>query len=181
MAIWRVRQVWVGVGLGIILGLTACQSPPVGNPRPASTDSVGALPEVQFQVEAPVLEQTDAQGRLLWRLEARVLKGEAQSGEAQGMLQSVRGWLYRAGKPVLEFSSPFARADSERQEVVAWGGVAARSKVNQAELRARRIVWRARADRIFASEGVRLRWGAFELQERVVVVDTALEKAWGVP
>lgn len=177
----RIRQGWVAVGLGVLLGLTACQSPPAGNPRSVSVDSAQALPEAQFQVQAPVLKQTDAQGRLLWRLEAQVLKGEAQSGDAQGTLRSVRGWLYRAGKPVLEFSAPFARADSKRQEVVAWGGVVAHSKVNRAELRAGRIAWRARADRIVASDGVRLRWDTFELQERAVVVDTALEKAWGAP
>jgi hypothetical protein len=39
-------------------------------------------------------------------------------------------------------------------------------------------VWQARRDRIRASEGVLLQWGDFELRERALHVDTALEKAW---
>jgi hypothetical protein len=54
----------------------------------------------------------------------------------------------------------------------------ATSKTNDARLTAGRIVWQARRDRIRASEGVLLQWGDFELRERALNVDTALEKAW---
>lgn len=163
--------------------LFACDSPSSSAPsqRAENANDSPTLPEAQFQVQSPVLEQKDDQGRLLWRLKAEVLEGEAKSGEAQGTLKKVQGWLYRDGKPVLEFSAPFARADSERKEVVAWGGMRARSRANRAELEAGRIVWRAREDRIYASEGVRLHWGEFELREKHLVVDTALERAWGAP
>ncbi len=171
------------LGLQAALTLTACNAPRTSQPerteRAESQATAASLPEAQFQVQAPVLEQADEQGRLLWRLKAQSLQGEAQGGEAQGMLQGVQGWLYREGKPVLEFTAPFARADSARREVEAWGGVRARSRVNNAELSAGRILWRAREDRIYARESVRLRWDAFELRERAIIVDTALERAWG--
>lgn len=179
------KQGMVGLlGLQAALILTACNTPPTSQPerterRVESQETATSLPEAQFQVQAPVLEQSDEQGRLLWRLKAQSLRGEAQGGEAQGVLQGVQGWLYREGKPVLEFTAPYARADSARREVEAWGGVRARSRVNHAELSAGRILWRAREDRIYAHESVRLRWDAFELRERAVIVDTALERAWG--
>jgi hypothetical protein len=106
------------------------------------------------------------------------LRAETRDSQAQGTLTQVRGWLYRNGKPVLEFTAPYARANAETREVEAWGGVAATSKTNDARLTAGRIVWQARRDRIRASEGVRLQWGEFELRERALLVDTALEKAW---
>ncbi len=169
--------------LQAVLALTACEAPrtpqPARSERPATQETASSLPEAQFQVQAPVLEQADEHGQLLWRLKAQSLQGEAQGGEAHGVLRGVQGWLYREGKPVLEFTAPYARADSARREVEAWGGVRARSRVNNAELVAGRILWRAREDRIYARDSIRLRWDAFELRERAVIVDTALERAWG--
>lgn len=89
----------------------------------------------------------------------------------------MRGWLYRDGKPVLEFTAPYARANSETREVEAWGGVVAHSKTNKTPHRGAYRVAVGR-DRVRAQEGVILQWGAFELRDRALTVDTALEKAW---
>jgi hypothetical protein len=127
------------------------------------------------------LEQQDEQGRTLWKLQAQSLKAESKDEKAQGVLMQVQGWLYRDGKPVLEFRAPYARANADTREVEAWGKVVATSKTHDARLEAGRILWKARNDRIIASEGVLLEWGAFELRERILYVDTALEKVWGKP
>ncbi len=137
------------------------------------------MPDARYAMEQPTLEQQDEQGRTLWRLEAQSLRAETKGNKAQGILLTVRGWLYRDGKPVLEFRAPYARADSAARTVEAWGGVVATSKTHDARLEAGRILWKSREDRIYAREGILLKWGAFELRERAIVVDTALEQAWG--
>jgi LPS export ABC transporter protein LptC len=169
----------------LALLLTGCQparesaqSPP--EPAPTQEGTTVNLPDATYEIVKPTLEQQDELGRTLWKLQAQALRAETRDSQAQGTLSQVRGWLYRNGKPVLEFTAPYARANAETREVEAWGSVVATSKTNDARLTAGRIVWQARRDRIRASEGVRLRWGDFELRERALHVDTALEKAWSV-
>ena len=172
----------IGV-LMLLLLCTACQParetaqlPP--EPAPTQEGTTVNLPDATYEIVKPTIEQQDEQGHTLWKLQAQALRAETRDSQAQGTLTQVRGWLYRNGKPVLEFTAPYARANTETREVEAWGGVVATSKTNDARLTAGRIVWQARRDRIRASEGVRLRWGDFELRERALHVDTALEKAW---
>ncbi len=167
-----------------LLFLSACQpareAPPTP-PEPPREESSVSLPDARYEVVQPTLEQQDEQGRTLWKLQARSLKAESRSEQVEGTLFQVRGWLYRDGKPVLEFRAPYARADADTREVEAWGKVVAVSKTNDARLEAGRILWKSREDRIIASEGVLLKWGAFELRERALQVDTALEKVWSAP
>ena len=163
--------------------LTACQparetAQPPPEPAPTQDGTPVTLPDATYEIVKPTLEQQDEQGRTLWKLQAQALRAETRDSQAQGTLSQVRGWLYRNGKPVLEFTAPYARANAETREVEAWGSVVATSKTNDARLTAGRIVWQARRDRIRASEGVLLQWGEFELRERALLVDTALEKAW---
>ncbi len=146
---------------------------------PTSNGSEVSLPEARLQIHEPVLEQKDEQGRILWRLTAKTLKGETGEQGASGTLEEVKGWLYKEGKPTLEFSARHARANSATREVEAWGGVQAVSKVNDARLRAGRILWNAKTQRVRASEGVVLKWGAFELREPTLIADTALQQVWG--
>lgn len=163
--------------------LNGCQPPPSppDTPAPAREETTIRLPDARYEIVQPILEQRDEQGRTLWKLKARALKAESQDAQAQGVLSEVEGWLYRDGKPVLRFRAPYARANAETREVEAWGAVEARSNTSDAQLRAGRLLWQSREDRIRASEGVVLRWGAFELRERALIVDTALEKVWGAP
>lgn len=174
----------IGV-LMLLMLFTACQparepdpSPPAPSPAPSQGDASIRLPDATYEIVKPTLEQQDEQGRTLWKLQAHALRAETRDSQAQGTLSQVRGWLYRNGKPVLEFTAPYARANTDTREVEAWGGVVAASKTNDARLTAGRILWQARRDRIRASESVRLQWGEFELRERALHVDTALEKAW---
>ncbi len=168
-----------------IVVLTACQPPPSPPPRnpeqPPREESSVSLPDAHYAIVQPILEQQDEQGRILWKLKAQSLKAESQDAKAQGVLTQVQGWLYKDGKPTLEFRAPYARANADTREVEAWGTVRATSKTNDANLQAGRILWKSREDRIIAREGVFLKWGAFELRERALIVDTALEKVWGVP
>ena len=163
--------------------LNGCQPPPSPSdtPVPAREETTIRLPDARYEIVQPILEQRDEQGRTLWKLKAQALKAESQDAQAQGVLSEVEGWLYRDGKPVLRFRAPYARANAETREVEAWGAVEARSNTSDAQLRAGRLLWQSREDRIHASEGVVLRWGAFELRERALIVDTALEKVWGAP
>ncbi|MFN4033266.1 MAG: LPS export ABC transporter periplasmic protein LptC [Fimbriimonadales bacterium] len=163
--------------------LYGCQSPPHASdaPDPAREQTTISLPDARYEIVQPTLEQRDEQGRTLWKLKAQALRAESQDAKAQGVLSEVEGWLYRDGKPVLQFRAPYARANADTREVEAWGAVQARSTTNDAQLRAGRILWQSRYDRIRASEGVVLRWGAFELRERALIVDAALEKVWGAP
>lgn len=160
--------------------LFACEpAPPPPAPEPAPNDSQVTLPEARLQIQEPTLEQKDEQGRILWKLTAKALKGETGEQGATGTLEEVKGWLYEEGKPTLEFSARYARANSVTQEVEAWGEVQAVSKVNGARLQAGRILWNARTQRIRASEGVVLTWEAFELREPTLIADTALQRVWG--
>jgi LPS export ABC transporter protein LptC len=167
----------------LALLLTGCQparetAQPPPEPAPTQEGTTVNLPDATYEIVKPTLEQQDELGRTLWKLQAQALRAETRDSQAQGTLSQVRGWLYRNGKPVLEFTAPYARANAETREVEAWGSVVATSKTNDARLTAGRIVWQARRDRIRASEGVLLKWGDFELRERALHVDTALEKAW---
>ncbi len=167
-----------------LLFLSACQSvreAPPTPPEPPREESSVSLPDARYEVVQPTLEQQDEQGRTLWKLQAQSLRAESASEKLQGTLIRVHGWLYRDGKPVLEFRAPYARADADTREVEAWGKVVATSKTNDVHLEAGRILWKSREDRILANEGVLLKWGAFELRERALQVDTALEKVWSAP
>ncbi|MCS7207982.1 MAG: LPS export ABC transporter periplasmic protein LptC [Fimbriimonadales bacterium] len=170
------------LALVCVVALVACQSAPDAPsqpvPAPPRESSGVRLPDARYEIVQPTLEQQDEQGNTLWKLEAQSLRAESKESHAQGILVRVRGWLYRNGKPVLEFTAPYARAHSERREVEAWGKVVAVSKTNDARLEAGRILWKARQDRILAREGVWLRWGAFEMREHALNVDTALERVW---
>lgn len=179
---WRVRAALLSATLLLLAGCQPTReanSPPIES-EPAGTQEGASirLPDANYEVVQPVIEQQDEQGRTLWKLQARALRAQSRESAAQGTLTQVRGWLYRSGKPVLEFTAPYARANSDTHEVEAWGGVQATSNTNDARLAAGRITWQQRRDRIRAREGVRLTWGEFELRERALTVDTALEKAW---
>lgn len=177
-----ISLIWLGVALFV---LSACQPartpPPAPTTEPPRSESTVSLPDARYEIVQPTVEQQDEQGHTLWKLQAQSLKAESKNTKTQGVLMQVQGWLYRDGKPVLEFRAPYARANADTHTVEAWGKVIAVSKTNDARLEAGRILWRAREDRIIASEGVLLRWGAFELRERTLYVDTALEKVWGAP
>ncbi len=165
-----------------MLGLSACQ--PASLPEDAPPTDVQAeeslnLPDAQFQMANPTLEQQDEQGRVIWRLKARLLQAESKENRAQGVLIGVEGTLYREGKPVLEFTAERARADSETHIVEAWGKVRAQSLTNNARLEAGRIHWESKRNRIQASEGVQVVWDEFELRDNRLNVDTALERVWG--
>ncbi|GIV07474.1 MAG: hypothetical protein KatS3mg017_0676 [Fimbriimonadales bacterium] len=162
----------------------ACQpasSPPPTAEQPPREGSSVSLPDARYEIVQPTLVQQDEQGRTLWKLTAQSLRAESADEKAQGVLTQVQGWLYKNGKPALEFRAPYARANADTREVEAWGAVRAVSKTNDAQLQAGRILWKSREDRIVAREGVSLKWGAFELRERALIVDTALEKVWGAP
>lgn len=178
----RISLIWLGVAL---CALSACQHartpPPVPETEPPRSESSVSLPEARYEIVKPTVEQQDKQGRTLWKLQAQSLKAESKDTKTQGVLMQVQGWLYRDGKPVLEFRAPYARTNANTRTVEAWGKVVAVSKTNDARLEAGRILWQARDDRVIASEGVLLRWGAFALRERALYVDTALEKVWGAP
>ncbi|BCW95620.1 MAG: hypothetical protein KatS3mg018_1102 [Fimbriimonadales bacterium] len=177
------KGIWIWVALAALLH-AGCQpagesaSSPSEPPAPPQEGASIDLPDATYEMVKPTLEQQDEEGRTLWKLQAQALRAESGDSGAQGALTQVRGWLYRDGKPVLEFTAPYARANSETREVEAWGGVVAHSKTNKARLTAGRIVWQSRRDRVRAQEGVILQWGAFELRDRALTVDTALEKAW---
>lgn len=171
--------------LAILLLTVGCQPTQEAAPSPADSDPMGAqagasirLPDANYEIVQPIIEQQDEAGRTLWKLQAQTLRAESRESAAQGTLTQVRGWLYRDGKPVLEFTAPYAHANSDTRQVEAWGGVVAISKTNDARLTAGRLTWYQRRDRIRAREGVLLKWSEFELRERALTVDTALEKAW---
>jgi LPS export ABC transporter protein LptC len=176
----RFGSVWAGLYGGLLLMLQACQSaaPPV-SPRADEQPAQATLPEARYQVVQPTLEQQDEQGHLLWRLEAQALQGQSAGEQAEGTLVQVRGWLYRQGKPVLQLRAQYARAHSETREVEAWGTVQATSTINHAQLQAERILWKARDDRIIATGSVTIRWGDLVIQDERLVLDTALQRAWG--
>ncbi|MCS6919744.1 MAG: LPS export ABC transporter periplasmic protein LptC [Fimbriimonadales bacterium] len=174
----------LAVGVCAVL-LAACQSasrpPDAATRQPPREESSVSLPDARYEITQPTLEQQDEQGRTLWKLKAQSLQAQSHDEKAQGVLTQVQGWLYKDGKPALEFQAPYARANADTREVEAWGSVRAVSKTNEARLEAGRILWKSREDRIIAREGVFLKWGAFELRERALIVDTALEKVWGAP
>ncbi|MCS7301700.1 MAG: LPS export ABC transporter periplasmic protein LptC [Fimbriimonadales bacterium] len=176
------RRFWRwGWALAGLAAFSACQ--PVSDapapPPPPRDESRVRLPDARYEMLQPTLEQQDEQGRTLWKLKAQSLKAVSKDEQARGVLNQVQGWLYREGKPVLEFRARYARANSDTREVEAWGEVVATSKTSDAQLQAGRILWQSRLNRITASGGVLLRWGALELREHKLYVDTALEQAWG--
>jgi hypothetical protein len=176
----RFGSVWAGLYGGLLLMLQACQpsAPPV-SPRANEQPAQATLPEARYQVLQPMLQQQDEQGQLLWRLEAQTLQGQSGGERAEGTLVGVRGWLYQKGKPVLQLSAHYARAHSQTREVEAWGAVKATSTVTRAQLQAERILWKAREDRIVATGSVTIRWGNLVIQDERIVLDTALQRAWG--
>ncbi len=169
-----------GFLLAMVIMLGGCQ--PVASPAPNRADqqpSEAELPSARYQVAQPTLEQQDEQGRPIWKLTAKALQGQSGGKQAEGMLIDVRGWLYRHGKPVLQFTARYARAHSERKEVEAWGSVQAISRVSNARLQADRILWKAREDQIIASGRVVVQWGELVMRDNRLTLDTALQKAWG--
>ncbi len=175
------RTRWATLAV-VVLALALCACQPTTNeppPSPNTSETDVSLPDAKFQMANPTLEQQDEQGKVIWRLQARLLEAESKENRAQGILTEVRGTLYREGKPVLRFTAERARADSETRIVEAWGNVRAQSLANNAQMRAGRIRWDSKNDRIRASDGVQIVWDAFELQDNQLNVDTALERVWG--
>lgn len=169
------------LGYLLVAGLlSACQpAQPPGQPRPDEHASSENLPEARYQVAQPMLAQQDERGNTLWKLQAKALQGQSGGKRAEGTLVEVQGWLYRDGKPVVKFTARYARADSERREVEAWGSVQASSSVSHARLQADRILWKAREDKIIATGAVTIQWGELTIRDERLTLDTALQRAWG--
>ncbi len=171
------RGLCYGLLLALLMGCQPAQ-PPVQS-RPDEQASANRLPEARYQALQPTLTQQDEQGNTLWKLQANTLEGQSGEQGAEGVLREVQGWLYRDGKPILKFSARYARAHSERREVEAWGKVQAVSSASRARLQAERILWKAREDKIIATGGVIVQWGELTVRDDHLVLDTALQRAWG--
>jgi len=119
----------------------------------------------------------DENGFRVW--EARFKEATAsQTGKGAVVeLRGVEASLYKDGKIASRLVAPRVVADSRSREVKAAGGVEVTSAVYNASVRAERLVWKSREDKLFGAGGVRMKKENLSVTARSFEADTALKKA----
>lgn len=147
-------------------------------PAPAPSPRESSEPAIQVQTETLHLKWflPGQPSQLVW--EARVPRAEAQQAgeQGQGVFEQVRCTLYDKGKPLTDLQAGRVHAVQQEWRIEASQGVFAHSRVNDVRLRAERVVWFARQNRLVAEGSVEVRGKQFYLRAQRVEMDTALQQ-----
>lgn len=147
-------------------------------PVPAATgDEQGKAGALKAEFHGAKMTWDDEKGARVW--EARFKEAAAsQTGKSAVVeLRGVEAGLYRNGKIASRLVAPRVVADSRTREVKASGGVKVTSAIYDASVRAERLLWRSREDKLLGAGGVRMRKGNLSITARSFEADTALKKA----
>ena len=123
--------------LAVLLVLTACEPPdPSLKPQSQNTPS----PVTQLTLNNATLEQTNAKGQNLWKLQ--VQEAEYSPDRKNAKLTKLKGDLYENGKVVLKVAADQGEINEDGAVIVLRNNIVAVDPRNKAVLRSQEIEWR---------------------------------------
>ena len=162
-----VRQILPLTLMGL---LTACQPPdPLVRPSPNPDSS----PQSQLTLKNATLEQTNAQGQLLWKIQVQDAKYTPDRKNAR--LAQIRGDLYQEGKIVLKVKAERGEIQDNGQKIILTQNIVALDPRNQAVLYSQEVTWEPQSGLLIAQKNfrgehpelvVRARQGRYQTQQQ---------------
>lgn len=123
--------------VAVLLVLTACEPPdPSLKPQSQNTPS----PVTQLTLNNATLEQTNAKGQNLWKLQ--VQEAEYSPDRKNAKLTKLKGDLYENGKVVLKVAADQGEINEDGAVIVLRNNIVAVDPRNKAVLRSQEIEWR---------------------------------------
>jgi LPS export ABC transporter protein LptC len=131
------REMRAGICVCALL-LAGCGKRP---PAPKKPDLKALAPTISGLAKGLSVTGRDAQGRMLY--EVRTRESTQQGVTANATLSNTRVTLYHEGTRDLVVEAPNARIDAKSQDLVMWGGLAAKAVSTGATFRVDRMTWNA--------------------------------------
>jgi LPS export ABC transporter protein LptC len=139
----------IGIALAIACGLTVsgCGS---GKKEPATPEPTS---ENKLTIENFSLEQSDAQGKLWWKMKAKQATYTIDRKVAQ--VKDLAGELYQDGQVVMRLTAKTASMVQDGEKVTLQGDVTATETRNQLVVISQELEWEPNKDLVTISKGVR--------------------------
>jgi LPS export ABC transporter protein LptC len=142
-----VHQRSIGVGLIGLLCLVACSSSPTTAPPPKKQEN-------RLTINNFSVEQSDATGKLWWRLKAKQAVYTLDQKVAQ--VTDLVGDLYQDNQVVLKLTAKTADVEQDGQKVLLRGDVTAKETRNTLMVVSQELEWRPTEDLLTISKNVRV-------------------------
>jgi LPS export ABC transporter protein LptC len=139
----------IGIALAIACGLAVggCGS---GKKEPATPEPTS---ENKLTIENFSLEQSDAQGKLWWKMKAKQATYTIDRKVAQ--VKDLAGELYQDGQVVMRLTAKTANMVQDGEKVTLLGDVTATETRNQLVVISQELEWEPNKDLVTISKGVR--------------------------
>ncbi|MDJ0597332.1 MAG: LPS export ABC transporter periplasmic protein LptC [Crocosphaera sp.] len=140
-----------GVILVLLLSLVACQS----NQQASQTleTSGETRDETNLKLENATLEQSNAEGEILWKIQVDEAKYSPDRKTAN--LTAVKGNIFQDGKVVLRVKSDYGVIQRDGAEIFLRDNVVAVDPRNKAVLRSEEVEWQPEASLLTVRKNVR--------------------------
>jgi len=123
--------------LTLIFGLTGCiEAPPPPSPTPGVKKAVDGP---QLTLNNAVLEQANAQGQTLWKIQA--VRSIYSQNSKIAKLEQITGNLFQDGEVVLEVSAKSGDIEQNGEVIFLKGDIIATDKRNGAVFQAKELKW----------------------------------------
>lgn len=140
-----------GVILVLLLGLVACQS---GKQQSQTLETSGETrEETNLKLQNATLEQSNAKGELLWKIQ--VDEAQYSPDRKKANLTAVKGNILQDGEVVLRVKSDYGVIDRDGAEIFLRENVVAVDPRNEAVLRSEEVQWQPEASLLTIRKNVR--------------------------
>jgi LPS export ABC transporter protein LptC len=148
----RLWRCWltIGLGWGCSFAIAACQ-PKTVEPK-SDPQAVQEQLEEGLVLENATLEQSDENGRVLWKINAETAIYSRDKKLVK--LENVKGDLYQDGEVVVQVTSKTGDIDEEQQIIRLHQDIVAIDPRNQAVLKGQELEWRPQEDVVIMTQQV---------------------------
>lgn len=123
----------------LLWGMTACQSASVEDQQSSKNDNLERL-DTQFTLENAILEQSNTQGNILWKVKSR--KTVYSQDRQTAHLEQVTANLLEDGQVILQLSSNKGAIKENGLVILLQGQIVVTDARNQAVVRSEEAEWR---------------------------------------
>ncbi|MDJ0657871.1 MAG: LPS export ABC transporter periplasmic protein LptC [Crocosphaera sp.] len=143
---------WVkGLILLLLLSIVACQSSQQGSQTVETSGET--RDETNLKLQNATLEQSNAEGEILWKIQVDEAKYSPDRKTAN--LTAVKGNIFEDGKVVLQVKSDYGVIQKDGAEIFLKENVVAVDPRNKAVLRSEEVEWQPKASLLTVRKNVR--------------------------
>ncbi|MFP4296427.1 MAG: LPS export ABC transporter periplasmic protein LptC [Spirulinaceae cyanobacterium] len=148
---WQFWPGWMGcLSLGCGLAIAACEPDP--SPPPSDPQVLQEQIEEGLVLENATLEQSDEEGRILWKVNAE--KAIYTQDKKLVRLENIKGDLYQDGEVVMQVTSKSGDIEQDSQIIRLHEDIVGIDPRNQAIFKGQELEWRPQEDMAIISEDV---------------------------